>query len=206
MCRSLPDSLLSHIRHGVLIKHRYISYLCRLNNLTRQANQHAARLIKQAEDTAEQHRKTGFDAGFQAGLAQAMPELMRAVNEYKSVIHQNFAAAVSGLEKELTAFFDDTGIRFQLIHQLVDQFAAECECELILPAELKKEMTEYPDFAVPVSFHFSRHIILRTGKKLLYLTPETFAREKVTQINAGVVPDSPADISGEYLSLYKKGQ
>ncbi|CAK7053767.1 hypothetical protein [Morganella morganii] len=199
MCRSLPDSLLSHIRHGVLIKHRHVSALCRLSNLTRQANQHATRLIKQAEDTAEQHRKTGFDAGFRQGLAQAMPELMRAVNDYKSVIHQNLAVAVSGLEKELTAFFDDTKIRFQLIHQLVEQFAAESECELILPAELKKEMTEYPDFTVPVSFHFSRHIILRTGKKLLYLTPETFAREKITQINARIVPDSPADISGEYL-------
>ncbi|MBC3996092.1 hypothetical protein H8R20_10895 [Morganella morganii] len=199
MCRSLPDSLLLHIRHGVLIKHRHVSALCRLSNLTRQANQHAAHLIKQAEDRAEQHHRAGFDAGFQQGLAQAMPELMRVMNEYKFAIHQNLASAVSGLEKELTAFFDDTGIRFQLIHQLVEQFAAECECELILPAELKKEMTEYPDFTVPVSFHFSRNIILRIGKKLLYLTPETFAREKITQINARVVPDSPADISGEYL-------
>lgn len=199
MCRSLPDSLLSHTRHGVLIKRRHVSELCRLSNLTRQANHHAARLIKQAEDTAEQHHRAGFDAGFQQGLAQVMPELMRVTNEYRFVIHQNLAGAVSGLEKELTAFFDDTGIRFQLIHQLVEQFAAECECELILPAELKKEMTEYPDFTVPVSFHFSRHIILRTGKKLLYLTPETFAREKITQINASVVPDSQADISGEYL-------
>ncbi|WP_368889838.1 hypothetical protein [Morganella morganii] len=199
MCRLLPDSLLSHIRHGVLIKHRHVSALCRLSNLTRQANQYSARLIKQAEDTAEQHRKAGFDAGFQQGLAQAMPELMRVMNEYRLVIHQNLAGAVSGLEKELTAFFDDTGIRFQLIHQLVEQFAAECECELILPAELKKKIAEYQDFTVPVSFHFSRNIILRTGKKLLYLTPETFAREKTTQINARVVPDSTADISGEYL-------
>ncbi|AWC93679.1 TPA: hypothetical protein RG728_000435 [Morganella morganii subsp. morganii] len=199
MCRSLPDSLLSHIRHGVLIKHRHVSALCRLSNLTRQANQHAARLIKQAEDTSEQHRRAGFDAGFQQGLAQVMPELMRVMNEYKTIIHQNLASAISGLEKELTVFFDDTGIRFRLIHQLVEQFAAECECELILPAELKKEMTEYPDFTVPVSFHSSRNIILRTGKKLLYLTPETFAREKTTQIKARVVPDSPADISGEYL-------
>ncbi len=199
MCRLLPDSLLSHIRHGVLIKHRHVSALCRLSNLTRQANQYAARLIKQSEDTAEQHRKAGFDAGFQQGLAQAMPELMRVMNEYRLVIHQNLAGAVSGLEKELTAFFDDTGIRFQLIHQLVEQFAAECECELILPAELKKKIAEYQDFTVPVSFHFSRNIILRTGKKLLYLTPETFAREKTTQINARVVPDSTADISGEYL-------
>ncbi|MEM8206138.1 hypothetical protein [Morganella morganii] len=199
MCRSLPDSLLSHIRHGVLIKHRHVSALCRLSNLTRQANQHAARLIKQAEDTSEQHRRAGFDVGFQQGLAQVMPELMRVMNEYKTIIHQNLASAISGLEKELTVFFDDTGIRFRLIHQLVEQFAAECECELILPAELKKEMTEYPDFTVPVSFHSSRNIILRTGKKLLYLTPETFAREKTTQIKARVVPDSPADISGEYL-------
>ena len=33
-----------------------------------------------------------------------MPELIRVVNEYKSVIHQNLAVAVYGLEKELTAF------------------------------------------------------------------------------------------------------
>lgn len=188
MCRSLPDSLLSHVRHGVLIKHRHVSALCRLSNLTRQAKHHAARLIKQAEDTAEQHYKTGFDAGFQHGLTQALPELMRVVNEYKFVIRQNLAGAVSGLEAELSAFFDDTGIRFKLIHQLVNQFSAECECELILPAELKKKMIEYPDIAVPVSFHFSHNIILRTGKKLLYLTPETFARERMSQINTEIIP------------------
>ncbi|KJF77868.1 hypothetical protein UA45_09890 [Morganella morganii] len=205
MCRSLPDPLLLHVKHGVLIKRRHVSALCRLSNLTRQANHHAARLIKQAENKAEQHRKTGFDAGFQQGLTQALPEMVRVINEYKSVIHQNLTVAIDDLEKELTAFFDDTGIRFQLIHQLAEQFAAECECELILPAELKKGMTEYPDFTVPVSFHFSRNIILRTGKKLLFLTPETFAREKVTQINSCIVPDSPAGISGSYLSLYKKG-
>ncbi|RUT67138.1 hypothetical protein CKG00_12750 [Morganella morganii] len=192
MCRLLPDSLLSHVRHGVLIKHRHVSALCRLNNLTRQANHHAARLIKQAEDMAEQHRKTGFDAGFQQGLTQAMPELLRVINEYKCVIHQNLAGAISGLETELSAYFDDTGIRFKLIRQVVEQFSAECECELILPAELKKEIAEYPDIAVPVSFHFNHNIILRTGKKLLYLTPETFARKKISQINAGVVP-------GEYI-------
>ncbi|HAT1512402.1 hypothetical protein [Morganella morganii] len=205
MCRSLPDPLLLHVKHGVLIKRRHVSALCRLSNLTRQANHHAVRLIKQAEDKAEQHRQTGFDAGFQQGLTQALPEMVRVINEYKSVIHQNLAGAISGLETELSAFFDDTGIRFTLIHQLVEQFSAESECELILPAELKKGMTEYPDFTVPVSFHFSRNIILRTGKKLLYLTPDTFAREKATQINSGIVPDSPAGISGGYLSLYKKG-
>ncbi|MBW5408695.1 hypothetical protein ACISK3_18100 [Morganella morganii] len=199
MCRSLPDSLLSHVRYGVLIKHRHVSALCRLNNLTRQAKHHASRLIKQAEDTAEQHRKTGFDAGFQQGLAQALPELMRVMNEYKIAIHQNLAGAISGLETELSVFFDDTGTRFKLIHQLVEQFSPECECELILPAELKKEMTEYPDIAVPVSFHFSHNIILRTGKKLLYLTPETFVREKISQINAETIPGNPVCIPGECL-------
>ncbi|MGJ7065189.1 hypothetical protein [Morganella morganii] len=199
MCRLLPDSLLSHVRHGVLIKHRHISALCRLTNLTRQANHHAARLIKQAEDRAEQHRKAGFDAGFQQGLAQAMPELMRVINEYKWVIHQNLAGAISGLETELSAFFDDTGIRFKLIRQLVEQFSAECECELMLPAELKSVMAEYPDITVPVSFHFNHNIILRTGKKLLYLTPETFAHEKISQINAGIVSVNSVSIPGDCL-------
>ena len=190
MCRSLPDTLLIHVKHGVLIKQQHISVLCRLDNLTRQANRHAARLIKQAENVAEQHHKAGFDAGFQQGLTQALPELISKINEYKSVIHQNLARAVAGLETELAAFFDDTEIRFQLIHQLVEQYAEECECELILPAVLKKEMSGYLPLPVPVSFHSNHYTVLRTGKKLLYLTPETFACKKISQLNAGIIPDS----------------
>ena len=190
MCRSLPDTLLKHVKHGVLIKQKYISALCRLDNLARQANHHATRLIKQAEDTAEQHHRAGFDAGFQQGLTQALPELICKINEYKSIIHQNLTRAVAGLETELAAFFDDTEIRFQLIHQLVEQYAEECECELILPAVLKKEMSGYPPLPVPVSFHFNHYTVLRTGKKLLYLTPETFACKKASQLNAGIIPDN----------------
>lgn len=190
MCRSLPDTLLIHVKHGVLIKQQHISSLCRLDNLTRQANHHAARLIKQAEDEAEQHHRAGFDAGFQQGLTQALPELMCKINEYKSVIHQNLSRAVTGLETGLAAFFDDTEIRFQLIHQLVEQYAEECECELILPVVLKKEMSGYPPLPVPVSFHSNHYTVLRIGKKLLYLTPETFACKKISQLNAGIIPDS----------------
>lgn len=188
MCRSLPESLISHLRHGVVIKQANIDALQRIDTLTKQAQHRATQLIKSAGITAVQQHNAACEAGFQTGVLQLLPELMRFIDEYKAIIDTHFADSLRCLQTELTAFFGDRVSRHLLIQQLAAQHAAENDCGLILPVEFKKnnQDSEYiaRTISIPVSFHFSQHIILRVGKKLLYLTPETFAKQKIAQIDS----------------------
>ncbi|WP_413492575.1 hypothetical protein [Morganella psychrotolerans] len=188
MCRSLPESLISHLRHGVVIKQASIDALQRIDTLTEQAQHRATQLIKSAGITTAQMHNSACEAGFQTGVLQLLPQLINFIDEYKTIIDTHFSDSLLCLQTELTAFFGDRVSRHLLIQQLTGQHAAENDCALILPVEFKKnnQDSEYiaRTISIPVSFHFSQHIILRVGKKLLYLTPETFAKQKIAQIDS----------------------